>query len=87
MPKNFSVSPDVASGIYEIRLEKTGAQSGRSPRWWIRPAEDKQTEVFGNIIDIISAANAQPDFEAAERTINERFRALCEELGCPLQPA
>lgn len=85
MSKDFLLGQTERDGRFDVQIWKAnsrGAGVGRG--WWIHPAPDKRTEAFAEILDIISAADAEPNFEAAARMIDHKFRKLCERLGTQL---
>jgi len=86
MSKDFSLRLTEQDGRFDVQIWKLDGQSGSNPGWWIRPAPDHRAEVVAEIFDIVSAADAKPNFDMAKRVVDERFRKLCEKLGCPLDP-
>jgi hypothetical protein len=87
MSKNFYLRQAAHNGRIDISIWKIGGgDSGVGRGWYIDVPSDKLSSVAGRILDIMGAADSQPDFKSAEKLIDERFSALCKELGCPLSP-
>ncbi len=88
MTKNFSLSHSAQDGDFDISLWKVGGGSGRGSGWYVSDVPpEKRADVSARILDIIGAAAGQADFDHAQQAIDDRFRELCETLGCPLAPA
>lgn len=48
------------------------------------PLPTSKPEVVAEILDIVSAADVQPNFDTAKRVVEERSRKLCEKSRLPV---
>jgi hypothetical protein len=89
MSKNFSLCQTAQDGRFSISIWKVGASaSGYGRGWYVSDVPfEKQADIHAQIMDIIVAAGGQPDFDGAAELIDQKFRALCIQLGCPLVSA
>lgn len=89
MSKNFSLSHSAQEGHFDISIWNVGGGgSGRGRGWYISDVPpEKHADVFARILEVVGAAAGQADFDHAQQIIDDKFRELCEALGCPLAPA
>ncbi len=85
--KNFWITYSERDGEFMVHLfkgERTGAP-GVGRVFFVEPPKDKLREAYSALMDIVAQVNTQSDFDRADQFLSEKFSALCERLGTPIQ--